>query len=102
MNTKINYFYRDSGNYKTYDFRIVAGEITKEQWDAIRRCCIPGDFYFYPEAVGFIDIGTNRWIDIVTDWCELENYELTDEAPDINMTVQELVQHFQEAYALWR
>ena len=102
MNTKINYFYRDSGNYKTYDFRIVAGEITEEQWDAIRRCCIPGDNYFYPEAVGFIDIGTNRWIDIVTDWCELENYELTDEAPDINMTVQELVQYFREAYALWR
>lgn len=71
--------------------------MTSEQWEKIRRCCIPGDYYFYPEAVGLEPYSGNRWLDSGTDWCELENYEITEEAPDVDLTVPELVQRFQDA-----
>ena len=101
MNTRINYLYRDSGNYKTFESRVIAGQMTSEQWETIRSCCIPGDYYFYPEAVGLEPYSGDSWTNSVTDWYELENYELTEETPDVALSVPELVRHFEEAKKTW-
>lgn len=31
MNTKVSYLYRDAGNYKVYNERVVEGELSHEQ-----------------------------------------------------------------------
>ncbi|MCD7840851.1 MAG: hypothetical protein LUG56_00085 [Lachnospiraceae bacterium] len=50
MNTKIEYLYRDRGNYKKQNVAIVAGVITPEQIDIILSCLEMGEL-FIPEQV---------------------------------------------------
>lgn len=109
MNTKILYLYRDASNYKAHNEAILAGEMTREH---VRRITARmNDEYFIPRDVGLPE---QRITDYRTDddhcWFEWElgesddgelyGFELTDETPTINMTVDELAQRF-EAVQKW-
>lgn len=112
MNSKINYLYRDASNYKQYNSAIIKGEITAEDLARIAACM--DHEYFIPRQVGLPE---TRITDYRTDddhcWFEWEivtddndniiveeSVEFTDEEPDIDLTVEQLVANF-EAVEEW-
>lgn len=86
MNTEINYFHRDEYNFKDFFRVIVAGELTSAQEEEITDLMTDGEFF--PSDVG-LDENVS---------CEWWGAEYVDQKPTINMTVDELVARFHEAY----
>ena len=97
MNTKINYLYRDAGNYKVFQSQVLSGEITEEQKNTILTHCFPGDYFFIPSRVGLSETRFDSWSVDDLDWFELEGFELTEEEPDCDITVSELTENFLKA-----
>ena len=52
MNTRIEYLYRDAGNYKVYNTCVVRGEAGRLQQTLIREACLPEQDQFIPSRVG--------------------------------------------------
>lgn len=105
MNTKIEYLYRDAGNYKKYNTAIVSGEITSLQVDIIMSCLeIWG--LFIPELVGLPARRLEEFsfqYEEDTPFFELnrESFSLTEEPPTCDVTVEILVAKFEEAKGNW-
>ena len=114
MNTKINYLYRDGGNYKVRNTCIIAGAVSEEDKTKIINSVDHDFFFFKPALIGlpakdFVSLGYDEEPDD-SDWFELGDgcddeesiresaFELTDEMPDVNMSINELVKSFEEAY----
>ena len=106
MNTKIKYLYRDASNYKSWNEVIISGEMTRDDVIRIQMCLFDGE-YFVPRDVGLPE---TRIADYRTDddhcWFEWElgeddydgslfGFDLTNEPPTLQMTVDELVRNFE-------
>jgi hypothetical protein len=95
MNTQINYFYRDAGNYKQFGLAIFTGEIADEQ-----RATILGALEsdrFIPEQVELANLCENFGgsYDDDTPWHELEDIELTEAEPSGDEeNIDDFVQRF--------
>ncbi len=103
-NTKFWYMYRDAANYKVHTEVVLAGAMTEEQWETIVSCCDAGEF-FAPQKVGleardFVTLGYAPYNDD-PELFEIVQYELTDAAPTVAMTVDELVEKFQANQGKW-
>ena len=101
MNTKIEYMYRDASNWKDWYAVVVKGKITTEQYDEIQDCL--DDEKFIAAQVGLAADGI-RGYDVNEDdhpWYEMGAISLTEEAPTVNITIDELVKRFKEAKGNW-
>jgi hypothetical protein len=98
-NTALEYMYRDGANYKQHERIVLQGALTPEQVTAIRACLEDGE-YFIAAQVGLEDL-RERWQthhdDIDHIWHELVSIEQTDEAPDYDLTAQEVFERFTSA-----
>ena len=100
-NTRIDYMYRDAGNWKTFMFMIVKGIITEEQIKEIRSCCLDGISEFVPEQIGWPLV---RGWDITEDdhcVCELDEFVETDDAPTHEFTADDVVKAFRDCKGKW-
>lgn len=100
-NTIFSYLYRDSCNYKTYNYAILHGEMTPEQFHTIKECTLDGES-FIPDAVGLDEL-RNFAIDPTVDvpYFELQSFTLTDQKPNTNLTVEQLIENFQREKDNW-
>ena len=103
-NTHLWYMYRDAANYKVHTDVVLAGAMTEEQWKTILSCCDDGEF-FAPNKVGleardFVSLGYAPYEDD-HELFEIVEYSLTDLAPTVQMTVEELVAKFQANKGNW-
>lgn len=102
-NTRIEYLYRDASNYKCDQQFVVAGRFTMKDIDRIMVTLDSGEF-FAPESVGMPLVRDWDYGEDDHDWCELHetDFVLTDEEPDDpNLTVEELVQRFENMKNKW-
>lgn len=103
LNTKIEYLYRDAGNWKAYNEEIVKGAITKKQINEIMECLEDGD-QFIPSQV---DLGEVKLEEEDTEddtcWFELyeNNFSITKQRPTVDLTVEELVENFKKRKHAW-
>lgn len=100
MNTRIDYLYRDAGNWKTHGSVVLAGLLTPEQITAMRRACEDGE-RFIASQVGLPDLQT-----LVAEaeggfpteddhvWSEFETIQATDEHPTLDLTASDFCQGF--------
>lgn len=95
MNTRIDYLYRDAGNWKTSGFDVLAGALTPEQTTALRRACDGGE-YFIASQVGLPDLqprGAATDSTFPTDedhvWPELATIQATDEPATLDLTAHD-------------
>lgn len=103
-NTWLWYMYRDAANYKVHTDVVLEGAMTEEQWQTVLTCC---DNYelFAPDKVGlaardFVSLGYAPYEDD-PELFEIVDYYLTDLAPTVQMTVEELVAKFQANKGNW-
>lgn len=102
-NTRVNYLYRDAGNYKMFNEAVVSGAITEEQIVAILETLDEGE-YFLPAQVGLPEERPDKWAPRYDHpWFELEadGFEPTDDPADVNLTVDELVSAFERMAGKW-
>lgn len=101
--TRINYLYRDASNYKKANFIIVPGRYSTEQIQSIIGSLFDGG-WFIPSKVGFPE---EKIDDTETEddhpWFELcaDDFEDSDEAPQIDKTPEEIVQLFLDNKDHW-
>lgn len=89
-NIKLNYLYRDAGNYKLHGATIFpnpenlpVSEIEKE----IKSRLIDGEF-FEPSKWKLTALGFEKWNDDLDHfWNEYESIQTTSEKPTINKTI---------------
>jgi len=100
MNTKIEYMYRDASNYKQFNEVVVEGEHTADDKSFIMGCLDDYADGFIPQQVGLPAL-QKQMVGFPNEddhcWHELEEIELTNEAPTIQMTMKELIKKFKEA-----
>jgi hypothetical protein len=93
-NTRFNYLYRDSGNYKKFGHRDYSNpeNLTIEEAEKqIRKHLIDGEF-FYPEQAGIPKFRFHRYLDDFS-WYEfesLENVEGENNKTPINKLIEKL------------
>ena len=101
-NTRLNYLYRDAGNWKCAQYAVLPGVMTDEIFQELRSCCEDHLEMFIPEQVG---------LDLIRDWetteddhpyCELEDFELVNDDTTTDMTIDELLERFRNAKGNWR
>lgn len=105
MNTKISYLYRDASNYKQSEEVIVLGEYTAdEKSDIMDSLDDLTDGGFIPQQVGLPAL-QERMVDYPSEddhcWHEIEEIELTNEEPTLQINIHELVKRFKEAKGNW-
>ena len=101
-NTRIDYMYRDAGNWKQYPEMpfIVAGALTDEEIDRLRGTLVENDNFVAGQVgmdalQGQVTPGTDDH-----GYCEVEDITLTDDAPTYgHCTAQELLARFEAAAA---
>ena len=95
MNTKIEYMYRDAGNYKFYREAVIDGLLKEEE---LRSFCFDGDL-FIPDDVGLLPAEKDFADDEELDhpWHELLSVSPTEDASTVDMTAQELLAKFRTA-----
>jgi len=100
MNTRVEYLYRDSGNYKQFASVVLTGEITPEERARIAAALDSGE-YFIPGQVGLEDLQPkmpffpNRESDHV--WHELDpnlGIAVVDYPPTMDLDVHEFASRF--------
>lgn len=102
-NTMINYLYRDASNYKVRNKVIIKGILSKKEIELILDSLDEKE-YFIPEQVGF---PAERFGDITEDdhcWMELtkDDFTLSMETPNIDLTSDEVVERFRKAKNHWQ
>lgn len=96
QNTSISYLYRDRSNYKILNRVVVSGSITDEQKDTILSSLFDGE-YFIPCLVGLPE---ERFCDFdaIEDGIFFElgkdSFELTSDAPTVDISIDKLVKAF--------
>lgn len=102
-NTRIDYLYRDSSNYKSYQYVILNGQLDREQIETILGCLFDGE-YFIPE---YLDFPADRNWDFnpeVDDaFWELDRADFTDtdKEPNIDLTPEQVVNQFRKLKDEW-
>ncbi|MGA3028249.1 MAG: hypothetical protein ABSF98_26165 [Bryobacteraceae bacterium] len=97
MNTRIEYLYRDAGNFKQFASVVLEGEITTRDREAIAAALDSGE-YFIPSQVGLGDLQApfpDPDLDHV--WHELDvksGITLTADAATCNMDVHRFASMF--------
>ena len=79
MNTRIDYLYRDSGNFKKYLSVVLTGEIAP---DALNDYFHEGSF-FIPSEVGLTDLQPNPFTTYDHIWHEIEEVAFTNNPPTV-------------------
>lgn len=101
-NTRLNYLYRDAGNWKVWQDVVLPGRMTDEIYQELVSCCEDGRELFIPEQVG---------LDLIREWetteddhpyCELGDFEIVNDSPTTDMTIEELLDNFRKAKDNWR
>jgi len=102
VNTRINYLYRDSSNYKVQNQAVVAGKLTDADKQTIISCLDEGQ-YFIPHMVGLQEKRFEKTSDTDHSWFELciTDIEGTDDPATVDMTAAELVQRFKTCKGCW-
>lgn len=88
-NIKLNYLFRDAGNYKMFGFVILSnpgGKNPEEIDGELRRFLIDGA-YFYPEQVQLPVLDCSD----AGMWHEYEKVEMTDEEVNDERTIEEVI-----------
>lgn len=102
MNIKLNYLYRDAGNYKTYGFVTFSNPDClplAEVEQTIKAKLIDGEF-FDPRGWRVPALQSDDWDgDLDHEWNEFQSVELTSEDPTINFTIGQFLQMIQSAAA---
>jgi hypothetical protein len=93
--------YRDASNYKQFGEAVVSGEYTADEKSAIMGCLDDvTDGGFIPQQVDLPAL-QERMTGFPSEddhcWHDLEEIELTNEEPTLQMTIRELVKKFEEA-----
>lgn len=104
MNTKIQYQYRDAGNYKWWDEIIVAGILFK---DDLTPYMFDREF-FIPSRIGLKDLqprcqatGRIDWTDDDHLLHEIIQCTLTKEKPTASISADELLERFKRIGGDW-
>jgi len=86
VNIRMDYLYRDAGNYKTWSAVVVPNApspISSHEADAIARASLIDGGWFVAAAAGLPDLRGNEWDDELDhDWHELHGFAETDAVPD--------------------
>jgi len=93
MNTKFEYMYRDSENYKTHEYCILEGELSIK--DLSPYLC-SGDF-FIPSEVGLKDLQEQPLHVYDHIWHEITGITSVDETPTVPTSAKCFIEMFQEA-----
>lgn len=102
MNTKIDYLYRDAGNYKLWNQCIISGELTKEQQNQIMDSLHEGEF-FIPRKIPLPEKRFDKWDDTDHIWFELneDSFSFTEEEPTVALSSDDLVKGFLKNKGRW-
>ena len=97
-NTRVDYFYRDAGNYKTKSSVVLEGAITLNQIGLIAMSLDDGE-NFLPARVGLVALCPDENDESYDDeldhpWHEIELISLTDEPPTLPGHVAALAHRF--------
>lgn len=89
-NVKLNYLYRDSGNYKSFGSAVFSNPDRDDidLVESIIRDKLIDNQYFYPDKAGIPLLHSCIDSDM---WHEYENVELTAEIPTENMSIKEFI-----------
>lgn len=104
MNTVIEYYYRDSANYKVWNEAVINGLLNEEQIEEIIASLDSG-VYFIPSLVGFPEEQYDGWeMDAYRPFFELDRKWIHDEEEDatVNITPEQLVSDFERYKGKWR
>ncbi len=121
MNTRITYEYRDGANYRFHADIVAAGAMTDALWARIKAACEDGERFLahqvgLPEVFGFLP-GDHIYapeychegypFDAEADHCwhtfGSDAWELTTDAPTGPVSVEELVNDFEQAASVgWK
>ena len=101
MNTRIDYLYRDAGNYKVYNTCVVGGEAGRLQQTLIREACLPEQDQFIPSRVGLPEERFPSWSEDDTVFFELEDITLTEDEATVPIDIEELAFRFQTMQDHW-
>jgi len=93
MNTSIEYFYRDAGNYKTFETVVIKGVLSRADIQAF----LYDKQFFIPSQVGMTDLQPELWTELDHVWHELDVIEQTTEQPTTPLTAHELIHAFRDA-----
>jgi hypothetical protein len=101
-NTRIEYLYRDAGNYKAWGSVVVAGEFTFESVEPYfnDHGCFIASQVGLPDPQWYWRSNGYRFPTEDDDvWCELEadGCEPTDDPPTCDLTAAELAARFKQA-----
>jgi len=104
VNSKINYLYRDAGNYKVYNECVIVGRLTEAQKRIILSCLDEGE-YFIPSLVGLPEVKFDEVDDPEVDhqWFELQEdgFEETIQSPTVFLSADDLVTAFCNCKDRW-
>ena len=98
-NTKIEYLYRDADNYKKWNEVVIAGKVTEAQKRVILNS-LESEEFFIPEQLGLPIIRPDDKLTAADHpFCELDvnSFSMTDEAPTVAMSANELTEAFRKA-----
>lgn len=99
-NSKVEYLYRDAGNYKARGHIVLTGPATTEQVERLQKTLFDGECFvaaqvgvpdLFPDAVNDLDHCLHEFEDVE------EPFAPTDEAPTDARTVEEFVAAFEVA-----
>ena len=102
MNTKIHYIYRDAANFKIHLEEVVKGTAKAQQIEDMFEDCVVDEFY--PEKIGFRSdtfetIGYARYDDD-PDFHEIIDIEPVADAPTVDMTIEDFLEHMYSVYGI--
>jgi hypothetical protein len=93
-NIKLNYLYRDSGNYKIYGTEIFSNpeHIKVEEIERKVRDALIDSEFFDPRKWGLKPLSFQEWNDDLDHlWNEFESINLTAETPTVDKTITEFL-----------
>ena len=101
-NTLIEYLYRDASNYKKYNSCIVKGSVPFDDKNKIWESLFEGEA-FIPEQVGLPADRLDEYERNEDDTCLLELLGMTetDLPASVDLTMEKLVENFEEAADNW-
>jgi len=92
MNTKFEYMYRDSENYKTYEECVLSGELSMKD---LCQYLFDGDF-FIPSEVKLKDLQQLPLHAYDHIWHEIIEINTVDEVANVSISAKCFIEMFQE------
>lgn len=107
VNTRVEYLYRDAGNFKTWNSVVVAGALPEGDLASLLDACEPGpdSRLFIPAQVGLPEDrgGFATDADMDTAYFEIDrsSFALTVAPPSVTLTARELAARFETQRGGW-